>query len=44
MPSWGGVALVTGLILVVLLADLALAGSVRGLRFSRAGTRLVRPR
>jgi uncharacterized protein (DUF58 family) len=41
-PSWGGIALVTGVILVLLVADLALAGPVRGLTFSRGGARLIR--
>jgi uncharacterized protein (DUF58 family) len=42
LPSWDGIFLVTGVLLVLLGADLALAGSVRGLKFFRGGTTLVR--
>jgi uncharacterized protein (DUF58 family) len=46
VPSWGGVAAVAGVLLLLVLADLALAGSVRRLRFTRSGatsTRLGEP-
>ncbi|TCO62461.1 DUF58 domain-containing protein [Actinocrispum wychmicini] len=42
VPSWAGIGLVTLAILALVLVDLALAGSVRGLVFSRGGTKLVR--
>ncbi|RSM71482.1 DUF58 domain-containing protein [Kibdelosporangium aridum] len=42
LPSWAGIFLVTGLILAAMVVDLALAGSVRALTFSRGGTRAVR--
>jgi uncharacterized protein (DUF58 family) len=42
LPSWGGVGLVTLVLLLAVGVDLALAGSVGGLRFSRSGGRLVR--
>jgi uncharacterized protein (DUF58 family) len=41
-PSGAGVAAVLLVLLVLVLVDLALAGSVRALRFSRAGTTSVR--
>jgi uncharacterized protein (DUF58 family) len=42
LPSWGGLFLAVGLVLLGVLADLALAGSVRGLRFDRSGPTAVR--
>nr|WP_225955503.1 DUF58 domain-containing protein [Kibdelosporangium phytohabitans] len=42
LPSWTGILLVTGAILVVLAVDLALAGPVRALTFTRGGDRAVR--
>ena len=42
MPSWAGVFTVLGLLLVGVLADLALAGSVRTLELSRTGDTSVR--
>ncbi|HEU0042575.1 MAG TPA: DUF58 domain-containing protein [Jiangellaceae bacterium] len=42
VPSAGGVVLVTGVVLVLVAADVALAGSVRSLRFERTGHRTVR--
>ncbi|PXY32487.1 DUF58 domain-containing protein [Prauserella muralis] len=41
-PSWAGVAAATGVVLAALAADLALAGSVRALTFSRSGATSVR--
>ncbi len=41
-PSTGGVVLVTAVIVLAVLADLALAGSVRALRFSRTGAQSAR--
>lgn len=42
LPSWAGVVLVTGVVLVALAVDLLLAGSVRALTFTRAGASSVR--
>ena len=41
-PSWWGLAAVQGVLLLGVLTDLALAGGVRGLRFTRAGDTAVR--
>ncbi|TVT18029.1 DUF58 domain-containing protein, partial [Amycolatopsis acidiphila] len=41
-PSWGGVAAVAGVLLLLVLLDLALAGAVRGLRFTRSGATSTR--
>ncbi|TNC23166.1 DUF58 domain-containing protein [Amycolatopsis alkalitolerans] len=46
VPSWTGIAAVAGVLLLLILADLALAGRVRGLVFTRSGatsTRLGEP-
>ncbi|GHF77180.1 uncharacterized protein (DUF58 family) [Amycolatopsis bartoniae] len=46
VPSWGGVAAVFAVLVVLVLVDLALAGGVRGLGFTRSGetsTRLGEP-
>lgn len=42
IPSWSGIFLVTGVVLVALAVDLALAGSVRDLVFTRGGDNAVR--
>lgn len=42
VPSWGGVAAVLGVILLLVLVDLALAGGVRGLTFTRSGATSTR--
>ncbi len=42
MPSWAGVAVVTGLVLAAVLLDVALAGDVRALRMTRSGAGSVR--
>lgn len=42
MPSAAGVAVVTAVVLVLVAADVALAGSTKELRFERAGVRTVR--
>ncbi|ONI77090.1 hypothetical protein ALI144C_33920 [Actinosynnema sp. ALI-1.44] len=42
VPSWTGIFLVTGAVVVAIAVDLALAGSVRGLSFTRGGDRAVR--
>jgi uncharacterized protein (DUF58 family) len=42
LPSWGGVLLVGLVVVVGILVDVALAGSVRGLAFSRSGASSVR--
>jgi uncharacterized protein (DUF58 family) len=41
-PAWWGLVLVTGLLVVLVCADLALAGSVRGLHLDRTGDVAVR--
>jgi len=42
LPSWTGVLLVCGVLLLGIVVDLALAGGVRGLRLTRSGARAVR--
>lgn len=42
LPSWSGIGLTCLIILVGVLADLALAGSVRGVTFDRGGPTAVR--
>src|SRR2546423_9404464 len=42
MPSWWGILIVNSLLLAGVVVDLALAGSVRSLRFSRQGDTAVR--
>ncbi|WP_436775411.1 DUF58 domain-containing protein [Yinghuangia sp. YIM S09857] len=42
LPSWTGVFIVEGLLALGVIADLALAGSVRALTFERAGDTTVR--
>jgi uncharacterized protein (DUF58 family) len=42
VPSWTGIWLVGGVLLVAVLVDLALAGGVRGLAFTRSGPTSVR--
>jgi uncharacterized protein (DUF58 family) len=42
VPSWGGIAAVLGVILLLVLVDLALAGGVRGLTFTRSGATSTR--
>lgn len=42
VPSWGGVTAVLGVILLLVLVDLALAGGVRGLTFTRSGATSTR--
>jgi uncharacterized protein (DUF58 family) len=42
VPSWAGIGLVLVALLVLVLVDLVLAGSVRGLTFTRGGATLVR--
>ncbi|MFJ6622108.1 DUF58 domain-containing protein [Kitasatospora sp. NPDC091335] len=42
LPSWTGIGLVTGAVLVAVAVDLVLAAPVRGLRFGRAGDTTVR--
>ena len=42
VPSWAGVGLVLAVLIVLVLVDLALAGSVGGLTFARGGSSLVR--
>ncbi|MGH3342519.1 MAG: DUF58 domain-containing protein [Carbonactinosporaceae bacterium] len=42
LPGWHGIAVVEGLLLAGVLADVALAGSVRHLRFRRSGEVVVR--
>ena len=41
LPSMAGIALVTGVILLAIVVDLALAGPVRALSFTRGGDRMV---
>ena len=42
LPSWTGIWLVGGVLLAAALADLALAGGVRGLAFTRSSAASVR--
>nr|WP_042194512.1 DUF58 domain-containing protein [Kibdelosporangium sp. MJ126-NF4]CEL21374.1 Possible membrane protein [Kibdelosporangium sp. MJ126-NF4]CTQ96059.1 Possible membrane protein [Kibdelosporangium sp. MJ126-NF4] len=42
LPSWGGIFLVTAVVLAVIAVDLLLAGSVSALEFTRGGDRTVR--
>jgi uncharacterized protein (DUF58 family) len=42
LPSTAGIALVTGVVLLAVAVDLALAGSVQALSFTRGGDRMVR--
>lgn len=42
LPSWTGVALVSGALLLAVVVDLVLAGGVRGLHFTRSGSSSVR--
>ncbi|MBP2327639.1 uncharacterized protein (DUF58 family) [Kibdelosporangium banguiense] len=42
IPSWTGIAVVTGVVLLAIVADLALAGPVQALTFTRGGDRMVR--
>lgn len=42
LPSWIGIALVTGAVLAAVAVDLVLAAPVRGLRFGRGGDTTVR--
>src|SRR5947209_16333875 len=42
MPSWWGILIVNSVLLLGVVVDLALAGSVRSLRFSRQGDTAVR--
>ncbi|MEU1285697.1 DUF58 domain-containing protein [Kitasatospora sp. NPDC005856] len=42
LPSWTGIGLVTGAVLIAVAVDLVLAAPVRGLRFGRSGDTTVR--
>jgi uncharacterized protein (DUF58 family) len=42
LPGWSGILLVACLVLAGVVVDLALAGNVRGLRFSRSGDSTIR--
>ncbi|MFG2909200.1 DUF58 domain-containing protein [Kitasatospora sp. NPDC048286] len=42
LPSWTGIGLVTGAVLIAVVVDLVLAAPVRGLRFGRGGDTTVR--
>ncbi|CAM3632438.1 DUF58 domain-containing protein [Kibdelosporangium persicum] len=42
IPSWSGIFLVTGLILIAMVIDLVLAGAVHRLEFTRGGAQSVR--
>jgi uncharacterized protein (DUF58 family) len=42
IPSAAGIALVTGVVLLAVVVDLALAGPVHALKFTRGGDRMVR--
>ncbi|MFG2918548.1 DUF58 domain-containing protein [Kitasatospora sp. NPDC048298] len=42
LPSWTGIGLVTGAVLIAVVVDLVLAAPIRGLRFGRGGDTTVR--